>query len=179
MAFAVGLTLDEESSLVISGLWHDLADRGVSSSMLALDYEPHITLGISDTLELENFRRYLEHFSTHHRRFPLLLSSLGVFPAESKSAVFLGVTVNHNLLHMHEEFHRTFAEYADGIRQYYLPTQWVPHCTLADGLPCESITTAMEICSHVPLPILCHATGVSVLEFPPGNEIMSFTLREP
>jgi len=146
--------------------------------MLEYDYRPHITLGISETLQVDNFRRYLEDFTAHHREFPLLLSSLGVFPAESKAAVFLGVTVTHDLLHMHEEFHRCFSQYATDIRQYYIPGQWVPHCTLADGLPCETIPAAMQVCHQTPLPILCRVEGMSVLEFPPGSEVLAHSLRK-
>lgn len=177
MPYAVSLFLDEESSAIVTGIWRKLADMKVSESLFKANFRPHITLGISEKLEIEPFRKYLTGFAGTHMVFPVILSSIGVFPAERNGAVFFGVTPSPQLLQTHDDFTRSFGEFGDNIRKYYRPGHWVPHCTLADGISCDLVPRAMEICQKTQLPIYCLAREIGVLKFPPGYELLAYSLR--
>jgi len=177
MPFAVSLFLDKEASAIVTDVWQRLADMEVSESMIKANFRPHITLGICEDLRVEPFRRFLAGFAGTHMVFPIILSSLGVFPLDTKGAVFFGVTPSPQLLRVHDDFTRSFAEFGEGIRTYYRPGHWVPHCTLADGIGCEVVPRAMEICQQTRLPVYCLAREIGVLQFPPGHELLAYSLR--
>lgn len=52
----------------------------------------------------------------------------------SEEALFLGVPVTADLLAFHADVRATLAGQAVEHWPYYLPGNWVPHCTLAEGL---------------------------------------------
>ncbi len=177
MPYAIGYTLDKQTSTIVNGVWQELADREVSSQMLTSPFRPHITLGIADELDKAACKAFLAEFAERYASFPIILSSVGVFPRAEESAVFFGVTVTADLLVLHADFHRTFSVCGEGLRDYYRPGIWVPHCTLADGLPCELLPRAIEICHKTELPITACADGINVLQFPPGNELFTLPVR--
>lgn len=177
MAYSVCLFLDPVSTETITGLWRRLAEMHVSESLFQAAFRPHVTLGIADRLELDPCTQYLAEFANTHTAFPLNFSSLGLFPSRANGAVFLGVTPSPQLLEIHIDFHLTFSVYGTGLRRYYFPGVWVPHCTLADGISCEAAPTAIEVCQATELPIRATAAGIGILEFPPGFELLSYSLR--
>ncbi len=177
MAYSVGIFLDPESSKTITDLWRKLAEMHVSESLFRAAFRPHVTLGIADRLQLEPCTQYLAEFANTHAAFPLTFSSLGLFPSQSSGAVFLGVTPSPQLLEIHIDFHLTFSVYGEGLRRYYFPGIWVPHCTLADGITCDVAPKALEVCQETLLPIRATAAGIGILEFPPGHELLSYVLR--
>jgi hypothetical protein len=63
----------------------------------------------------------------------LHLYVLGTIPG-SVGALFLGVRATADLLAFHADVHAALAGQAVEHWPYYLPGNWVPHCTLAEGL---------------------------------------------
>lgn len=176
MPFATVLYADENASAVVTSIWKRLAEKNVTSQMIKDTFRPHITLGISEDLDIKQARAHLKTFAGEHERFKLTMSTLSAFPGE-RSSVFLGVTATAELLAFHDEFYRGFHQFANGFRQYYVPGHWVPHCTLADGLPCDMVPQAIDVCQVTHLPLTFYVIEMGVLQFPPGNELFSYKLR--
>ena len=177
MPFAVALFLDEKSSATVTNIWHKLAERDISASRLLVGFRPHVTLVIADDIDREATGPLLDDFGQQQEPLDLVLSYLGVFPSETAGAIYLGVTVTQALLRLHNDFCRRFDDVSGTPRDYYLPGNWVPHCTLADGLSCETMPRGMEICREITFPMRCQAIEIGVLEFPPGRELLTVPLR--
>jgi len=74
-----------------------------------------------------------EHADAAVRRLWQRLADAGL-PSLAEGALFLGVTVTADLLAFHAGMHAALAGQPVEHWPYYLPGNWVPHCTLAEGL---------------------------------------------
>ncbi|MGB9801116.1 MAG: 2'-5' RNA ligase family protein [Thermanaerothrix sp.] len=180
MSFAVELYFDPTTDAMVRQAWDYLAEAGVSAVMRESGYRPHLTLGVSESLDLDGAGMALEGLARRYPPFALTLSSLGVFLA-SEATVFLGVTVTQTLLALHAEFQACIQPYAQGIWDYYRVDAWVPHCTLAFNLPPARVPEAVAIGQQIPLPIRAQvvALGITVLS-PASSELLRlFPLGDP
>lgn len=165
MPFAVEMYLDAESEASVRRIWKALAEAGLKSAMLEAGYRPHVSLGVCEELHVEGLSRELLSFVQSISPFALTLSSVGLFPS-SEGVIFLGVTPTQALLDVSEAFHQFFGKYAQAQRAYRVGS-WVPHCTLAFGLPPEKVSTAVDICLRAPLPISSRVEEVGIAKVSP------------
>jgi 2'-5' RNA ligase len=163
MPFVVELYFDTLTEECIRGAWKTLDEAGISDSMPKGGYRPHISLGISNHLELDAFAQELSVFAAGITPFRLLFPSIGIF-STSEGVVYLGVTGTEQLLNIHTAFHKIFKKYAEGQREYYTVGRWVPHCTLAFGLSEDQIVEAVTVCRRIVLPTSTKVKEIGVVE---------------
>lgn len=168
MSYAVELYLDPATEAVVRQVWDRLAEAGVSASMRESGYRPHVSLGVSDGLDLEGAGAALEALAGRRSPFKLTFSYLGVFRS-SEATVFLGVTVTRALLALHAEFQARFQPFAQGLWDYYRVDAWVPHCTLAFDLPPSQVPAAVAIAQEVALPITAQAVALGITAVSPTS----------
>lgn len=90
--------------------------------------------------------------------------------------MYLGAVVTEQLLSIHSEFTSRLAGQVTGVRPYYLPGNWVPHCTLAYGLSIAAIPGAVEVCSRFTLPLITQIKEISLVEVPKHREVLTWEL---
>lgn len=163
MPVGVVLTFDGTTETTIRRTWEALAEAGVSSSMLVEGLRPHLSLCVCDKLDAEGLQDELSSYMTTISPFPLLLSSIGIFPTE-EGILFFGVTVTKELLSLHAAVHRLFEEHAKKPWPHYRPLSWVPHCTLAVGLSPSKIAKAVSISRGASLPIHAQAEALEIIK---------------
>ena len=168
MSFAVELYLDPATEVIIRQVWDRLADAWVSASMRESGYRPHVSLGVSETLDLEGASAALEVLAQQQPPFTMTFSSLGIF-LNAEATVFLGVTVTPALLAFHSEFQTRFQPYARGLWGHYRVGAWVPHCTLAFGLPLTQVPAAVAIAQEMTLPIQAQALALGITAVSPSH----------
>jgi len=168
MSFAVELYFGPPAEMLVLQVWGWLAEARVSSSMRESGYRPHLSLGISDRLHLGEVVAALEQFARQYAPFPLTFSSLGVFPTP-EATVYLGVTVTHFLLNFHAQFQAVFEPCTEGLWEHYRVGAWVPHCTLAFGLPSNRVPEAIAIAQRVTLPIQTQGIALGITEVSPAH----------
>ena len=168
MAFAVELYYDPPAEESVRCAWKAMAEAGINSSMLDGGYRPHVSLGVSDQLNVSDACKALETFASNNLPFTLTLSSIGVFPT-AEGVLFLGVTVTQKLLDLHSEFHRFFRECAIDQWDYYRVEMWVPHCTLAFDLSASKIAEAISVCQQMALPIHARVQEIGVVQVTPAK----------
>jgi hypothetical protein len=83
MAYAVALLFNAELSKAIGTCWRRLADAGLSRSMLDLGYEPHVTLAVYDTLDVDAAVASLDLIFSEVRPIDAKLSDVASFGAGS------------------------------------------------------------------------------------------------
>ena len=127
MPYSVEIYFEEEIENIIRDIWKELAYDNISSYMLYGNYRPHISLTVFEKYEI-GFEREFKNFSENLPELEIKFDSIGIFP-RPEGVVYLGVVVNDALLSFHQNFHKQFDPYVIGTRSYYLPGNWVPHCS--------------------------------------------------
>ena len=166
MPFVVELYFDATTEAQIRDAWKAIDEAGISDSMPKGGYRPHISLAVSNRLELNTFTQELSTFATSVAPFRLSFPNIGIF-STSEGVIYLGATVTEQLLDIHERFHKIFKKYAQEQREYYTVGRWVPHCTLAFGLSEHQIAEAVTVCRQISLPVSTEVKQIGVVEISP------------
>ena len=174
MPFAVEMMVDPTSAGTVWQIWRELAEAGISSAIDAGGGRPHVTLAVCERLDRQGFAPVLARFAATTAAPRLSFANFGVFPTEP-AVVFMAPVVTTDLLALHARLHRRFQEFAGEPWAYYLPGQWVPHCTLAEQLPGEAVPRAIELCRRVRLPLACRLEEIGIVEFRPIKHHETFT----
>jgi 2'-5' RNA ligase len=161
MSYSVELHFDDDAENTVRNVWKALADAGVSTSMLDGISRPHITLGVCDELST-TFKNELSLFAREIKPFEFSLSFVGSFNT-AEGVLFFGPTPTDAMFRLHTRFHSFFSAHAGRIWNHYLPSQWVPHCTLAFRLNGEQQRRAFDIAAGVSLPIAGTFTEIGLL----------------
>jgi 2'-5' RNA ligase len=160
VAHALEMYFDEEADAAVRRLWLRLADAGLPSLATRTHrlHRPHVSLMVAESLagaDLARLRPVLRA-----RRPAVRLYILGTFPGRN-GALFLGVPVTAELLAFHAEVHAALADQPARHWPYYLPGNWVPHCTLAEGLSDDEAGQAFALLyGHEPIMAMVAAVGI-------------------
>jgi 2'-5' RNA ligase len=137
---------------------------------------PHITLAVFDLLEpFEPGIRILERFSRTVFPFDIKLESVGWFPT-AEGVMFLSPVVTRHLLDVHESLHRLLDEEGLISQSYYRPGKWVPHCTIAAGLPPYAAMMALNEILRSKVFGWVALSEVGLVEFDPIKYLSTFPL---
>ena len=144
MTHALELLFDRHADAAVRAMWATLEARGLRS-MATWGHgrnRPHVSLLVAERLTQAQARMAAEPL-TEATDLVLRLGSVAVFPGRA-GVVYLAVTPTRRLLRMHHELHARLAGAGVESGRYYLPDAWVPHCTLAQGLTHDEVTTAVH-----------------------------------
>jgi 2'-5' RNA ligase len=104
----------------------------------------------------------------------LRLGSVAVFPGRA-GVLYLSVVPTMRLLRLHREIHARLTQCGVEPGRNYLPDVWVPHCTLAQGLTQEQVTTAVRAVNRL-RPIDADIVSVGLVDTDTGRVT---TVAEP
>jgi len=172
MPFAVEMFFDEDADKLVRDVWAELARANITSFMIDGGYRPHVTLGVFEQHSSPEFENKLQTFIGNLKPFSIGLDCLGIFP-RPEGVVYFGAVVTQELLSIHREFQTRFAGLMTGIRPYYLPGNWIPHCTLGYGLSLAAIPSAVEVCSQLILPVKATVTEIGLVEVPKHRDVLT------
>ena len=175
MGYAVTLNLSRDSAARVVRVWKGLAREAISSVMLDVGAQPHISLAVFQDLEPGVLRDDLSQFAQGTPPLSLDLASVGTFPT-AEGVVFLAPAVTQELLEAHRRFHSFLRRQGVDCVDYYLPGRWVPHCTVATGVAPHRMGAALEVCVQSEAFGAVELDEVSLIEFPPVREIYAFSL---
>ena len=176
MPYAVELFLDEASAGLVDRAWQELERSGVSSYLAQSASRPHITLAIYDSVDMAAIQEKLEALARQLSPFAVDLHGLGVFSGDA-DAVFLAATVTQRLLAMHSLCHKCLADACGPADLYYLPGNWVPHCTIAVDVSPSLTPKVVEICQRMDLPRKATIEHIGIVEFRPVRHLFCFPLN--
>lgn len=176
MSVAVPLYFDPATETAIAAVIKELAERGVAPYMHTSGIRPHITLSIYRDLPRDACYRILGDLAAAQPPLPVNFSHLGIF-TQPNPVVFLAPTISPALYELHTRVSALLDAVGDLPAPYYLPGNWVPHCTLAVEMPAENIPAAVEIAQQFPLPLTGALAEISMLEFPPPRDVFILPLQ--
>jgi 2'-5' RNA ligase len=163
-AFAVVLYFDDFTEKRVRDAWDALDKYGVPSAGTTYEegYRPHITLAIVDTPYPEQVAARLRAPLAGVNGLPVSMTSLGFFLTK-KAPAYLAVAPTTRLLRLHDEVHSALG--AMESWSYYRPGNWMPHCTLAMDVACQT-TVAAALGDTTPLPIHATVGSAHMVELP-------------
>lgn len=172
MPYAVEFALDDGAGAVVRRVWRTLAGIGVTW-MEDSGAEPHVSLGIWETIDRGRFEAELARFAAETPQISVTFEAVGMFPG---SAIYLRPVENRKLVEVQQRLHQRFGSLGTGAWQYYLPGTWVPHCTVAMEFPAERTAKARAIVERLPLPLTGRLVSAALIEFRPVRELARYTL---
>ena len=79
MAYSIGLVFDPYTEAHIKAVWGRLAGHGLTTPLVRSGCLPHVSLLLSDTLQVDALARDLERLGDLHQRLDVRFSHVGVF----------------------------------------------------------------------------------------------------
>ncbi|MEU4801092.1 2'-5' RNA ligase family protein [Actinosynnema sp. NPDC023587] len=149
---------DDEADARIRDLW-----RRVGATF---EYPPHLSWAGAGTIG-PKVRAELREDLSRLWLPDLWLHTLGVFAA-SENVLQLGAVVDSELLAVHSAVHDVLAGRVKDPNAYYLPGNWVPHCTLLHGVTDEELVRAFTAV-HPLEPIRAKIREMSVVDTQTGG----------
>lgn len=173
MAFSVILYLDPVTDAEVRSLWQLLSERQISSVMTDMGVRPHVSLAGFEHVEAEAFCQALKVFAHSARPVTVRFEAVGTFPTE-KGVVYLAPVVTLELLQLHAKFNNLVTELGLVPDEYYVPGNWVPHCTLAINLTPDEVAAAVTLGCQSHVFHTAALTHIGLVEYMPIREICTF-----
>lgn len=144
MADALELFFDAGSEAAVRAMWGNLEARGLRSMATTSHgrHRPHVSLTVADRITPAQAKAAVEPLRGAND-LSLRLGSVAVFPGR-QGVLYLSVVPTLRLLRLHREVHASLVGAGVESGRHYLPDAWVPHCTLAQGLTQEEVTSAVR-----------------------------------
>jgi 2'-5' RNA ligase len=171
--FAVILFLDGAAETAVHALTERLVANGLAAES---SVPPHITLAVCVGLDADGFRSKLAQLAAETPVVHCTLASLGVFPTD-EGVIFLAPTTSRVLVDVQEQMIQRLGQSGAQVEPYWIPGSWVPHCTLAAGIPRERVASGLGVIYDAFRPIACELTQVSLVDVSLGETCYAFELR--
>jgi 2'-5' RNA ligase len=167
VAQALELFFDPGTESAVRAIWANLEARGLRSMGRSGHgrHRPHVTLAVAERMtpaQADTATAPLRDAND----LALQLGSVAVFPGRA-GVLYLAVVPTLRLLRLHREVHAQLMGAGVEADRHYLPDVWVPHCTLAEGLTPDQITTAVGAVKRL-RPIAGEASSVGLVDTDTG-----------
>jgi 2'-5' RNA ligase/NTP pyrophosphatase (non-canonical NTP hydrolase) len=131
MAIGICLRFDADSDARIRALWRLLDGQG-TPSLTTLGYAPHITLTAHEELDTDAAAHVLRRLARNLAPIPVNVVGPAVFPGDVNT-LWLALAAPASLLNLHDRVANQVG--LGSCHPFYRPGAWIPHCTLAQGIP--------------------------------------------
>lgn len=177
MGFAVELHIDEANATPIVALSDAIYAQCGGASLTGMGGHPHISLTVFAQLaDPAPVAVLLAEFAAEISPIPVTFSAIGVFSG-TQGVVYLAPVVTAELLAYHRRFHERLAAQAIPSNAYYLPGNWIPHCTVGFELPADKIGQAVTLCQQANIFRAVTLTTIRLIEFRPVRPIFTYHLQ--
>ena len=176
MGFAIELHVDETNAAPISTLSDAIYAQCGGASLTGMGGHPHLSLTVFAQLAPAPVEALLAEFAATTPPIPVTFSAVGVFPS-TQGVVYLAPVVTAELLALHALFHARFATLATSSNAYYLPGNWMPHCTVGFEVPADKIGQAVTLCQQANVFQTVTLTTIRLIEFRPVRPIFTYHLQ--
>ena len=164
MAYAVVIYFDKTSEQPILKVWSELEKKDISQAMNNPGIRPHITLAIYDSFNCIECEKDIRQLAKNSGLHSVNIDHFGIFPHASP-VIFIAPTLNRELINFQKRIHYTLKNNVDGSWDMYQPGNWVPHLTLVRIIEKKNLSTALEICMKLELPLELKITQIGVVNF--------------
>lgn len=136
---------------------NELRDGLVKEGIVGHGMRPHVTLGTHLEVDIESFKTSFQDYFQGIAAVPLFFPSLAIFL--NSGTLYAAPTKDNVLTNFHQRYHEQFKKDVNQ-ESLYIPSKWVPHCTLVMDLTHENLVKAFDYSARNIQPF--HATIDSV-----------------
>jgi 2'-5' RNA ligase len=129
MGHAIAIKSANASAQLIESMWDACSTLEQEPSMRALNYPPHISLGIYDGASEATLFEAIDSVATKFEQFSITFDELKTFETTNKIILWAKPKVLGDLLRLHNKVHSIIDSTL--CDSYYRPDKWIAHCTLA------------------------------------------------
>lgn len=165
MYYSIELLFDGSSEDIIRKLWSRLSDEKINDIMNLSNGDPHISLVILETDEINNVIRIAEDYFSTIRQFEITFDTVGSFPGD-EGVVYLSPVITEHLLKIHKGLLEKLSPYSQNIWGYYQVNKWSPHCTIALKTEREKMAKAFEFIRNNFKPFTAVMTRMEIVTLP-------------
>ncbi len=169
MNFGAAFVFDLPTETALRNIWQSIADAGLPSFMLSIDYPPHLTIFQAEEVDDAGLRAALMNLAAITPPLRLSFPSVAHF-LNGGSVAYLAPIVNRPLLDLHAAVWDMATPFTRGRPDYYAPGVWVPHATLAYNTPPDQVgAVAAVLASAKPLDGMISAILVGTFNVDGGS----------
>jgi 2'-5' RNA ligase superfamily len=144
MYWIIGL-FDKKTEVIIENIWRELKNNSIADPAEEIrDARPHITIGSYYELNKEEYINLFDKFYKDKPRIDISFNTIGSFM--NYKTLFLSPTMTRELMNFHSDHHAYFQQFNGKANTYYLPDNWIPHCTLVNKVSDDKLTEAFSYC---------------------------------
>lgn len=175
MGYAVELYFNSQIEKRVRDLRHTLVEQGISSTLDKLGDRPHVSLAVFSDVDFDKLASLAEKFANEIEPFEFQLSAISTFPTD-ENVLFLSPIPTNQLLNCHHDFHHRLTKAELTPLLYYVPENWMPHCSIEMDIPNKQLTKAMEVCKKSFTPLLGQFQEIGIVKFRPVKPLASWSL---
>lgn len=149
MNFGAAFVFDPQTENAMRRLWQSIADAGLPSFMLSIDYPPHLTIFLAEEVLETDLRAMLLNLAAITPPLEISFPAVACFLGGGGVA-YMAPTVNQPLLDLHRTIWEVSAPFTRGRPVYYAPGAWHPHATLAYNTPPELVGAVAAVLAAAP-----------------------------
>jgi 2'-5' RNA ligase len=165
MYYSIELLFDESSEAIVRKLWSGISDEKINDFMNLSNGDPHISLVILETDEINNVIRIAEDYFSSVKQFEVTFDSVGSFPGD-EGVVYLSPVITEHLLKIHKGLLEKLSHYSQNIWGYYQVNKWSPHCTIALKTERDKMAKAFEFIRNNFVPFTATMTRIEIVTLP-------------
>jgi len=172
----VELYFDPQTEEKVWEIRRSLIRQGITSTISDLGDRPHVSLAGFPTVNADELLHVTKEFTSRTNTLAFQLSAVGAFPTD-ENVLYLAPVLSRQLMDIHQEFHDQLVKANLASSPYYLPGNWVPHCTVEMNIPTEQFSKAFDLCKKMFRPTAGTFLEIGVIEFRPIKHLASWALR--
>jgi len=170
---AIGVKAVNETAQLVRALWKQVGLLEEKPSMPALNYPPHFTFAIYDSIDADVLKSAAREVFFGCRKLNVRFEAIRYFDVQPFT-LWLEPTDHEELLAIHDAVHRSIDPTL--CRPHYRPDTWIAHCTLGTDVRPANREAALALAGPMSDPIeVVFDMGDCVL-FPPIEILEEYEL---
>ena len=170
MAYSIELYFDTAFEIKIRHLWDLLNKNNVPSIMQKIGSRPHLALSVLNFIEEVEIPNIIQYLVNNHKLFGIEFPAISMIPGKSQT-VFLSPSLNVQLIDMQHNLYDHLIEKGYSPQKFYIPNQWLPHCTISKELSFKETLETFTVCENYSVTGNATVTEVGIIEFRPRREL--------
>ena len=147
-----------------------------NSYMLDINIPPHVTLGCFFSDEQSDLLEKVGAFAKNITPFEVTFDAIGAF---EPYVLFASPIKDAYLAELNNSLHELLLDnYEPAENANYLPSKWMPHCSLAVRLDAKQFAKAKAIEAEIDLPFTARVTKIALAKCNPYNEVATWNINE-
>jgi len=166
--YAIISEFDPDSIKTIRSFWQQLCRLCGLKEIYHIPI-PHFTWLLAEEMDIGRVQTLIDRIASENEYLTVQTFGLGIFTGR-EPVLYLPIAKTLTLLQLHQNIWEGLLPYSKGVKQYYSPSQWIPHITLAlKDLTQDSLECALSEIAFEPIELSCRALKLALVAYKDGS----------